>query len=301
MKTNFKVILFVALCSIFLVGCTTVQGIFGKNSKNVAKQTSKIEDITSLQSLNNKNKVEQISFFTAGVDYSLNKVTNPEPAVVVAKDLTERLKSLAGNPSLEEQKIVWKMVDDLISSNKAGIKMLKERDTQIEELQIVTKALESQKEEAIKRALALSQNIAGQADAAQAQIDDLKGNWGINAIWFGIKTLLTRIFWSITIFFVIYTILRFAAMSNPIAASIFQIFNLIGSWAINIIKSLAPDSVKQAGHVPVSVFNSYSQTLTKVVDVLQQTKTDQQKVELAKTFNEKDAEIVKDIKKGLLY
>ena len=302
MKSNLKLIaVLIVICSTLFVGCTTVEGIFGKNSKNVAKQATKIELIKDQQSLNDKNKVEQVSFFSAGIEYSLDKVTNKEPSVIVAQDLNDRIKALVGNPSLEEQKIVWKMVDDLISSNKAGVKILKEKDLQIKELQIVTKALEKQKEDEVKKALALSQSIAGKADASQAQIDELKGNWGINAIWFGLKTLFTRIFWTVTIFLVIYTILRFAAMSNPIAASIFQIFNLIGSWAISIIKSLAPDSVKQAGHVPSSVFNSYAETLTKVVDVMQQTKTDAQKVELAKALNEKDSEIVGGIKKSLLY
>lgn len=302
--------IYILILAIILIctGCSAIKGVFGKNSTALAKQSDKIDAITEKQHDNVDDKMTQVSFLSAGIDYSLKKVTNTEPAVIIAKDLNDRVLSLAGYPSLVEQQLAWKMVDELIASNKNGEKLLKERDIIISELQLATVDLEKQKNVEVKKQIDMAAAMALKSDETQAQLNSLQGNWGLNAMWFGIKTFIHNMLWTLTIFSIIYIVLRFASMSNPLAASIFSIVDVIGGWFVNIIKTLAPKAIEASGHIAMAAYNNVEGTLTKVVDAIQMEKEkgnttviEPVTTAISKSFNETNAAIVTDIKKKLLY
>ena len=65
------------------------------------------------------------------------------------------------------------------------------------------------------------------------------------------------------------------ASSNPIAASIFAIFEQVGSWAINIIGLILPKAASIAGNIATSAYNEVKSGLTKVVDAVETVKLQQ--------------------------
>jgi len=65
---------------------------------------------------------------------------------------------------------------------------------------------------------------------------------------------------------ILFLILRFASLSNPIAASVFSVFEMILSWGINFIKIIAPKALNFAGATSTLIFEKYKGTMKKLVD-----------------------------------
>jgi hypothetical protein len=104
-KKNFSIFIgILVICFALLTGCTTLHSLFyGKTSQKVQAQDNKIVAVESQISSLENNKINDVKSFSFGVDYSLQKATNKEPAVVTAQELNKRVQSLVGLPSLEEQ------------------------------------------------------------------------------------------------------------------------------------------------------------------------------------------------------
>lgn len=295
-------------------GCAVFGG--GKN-KNVSKEATakaKVENVESLMGTNLKDKLNQVANLNYGVGYALSKEPDPSKNVQVALDLNTRSISLTGTPTIDEIKKMKQMIDDLTSqlnTEKArGAKALQERDTQIADLQQKTKELEVAKDAEIKKYMKIAADTAAKADASQAELDKMNSFFGFGAIWYGIKRLITRLAWFIGIGSILYLILRFASMSNPIAASIFSIFDTMMSWFVNLIKVLAPKAVEIAGHTATAVTEKYKKTMTKMIDVIETLKEhqkalgdpnrkytlDELMVEFSKVMNDDEKKMVSEIK-----
>lgn len=276
MKTNF-VVLF-SLILLFITGCSNLDGVFGQKSKIIQDQSTRINQVETKLSQNEKEKLTSIASFSYGIDYSLNKITNQviPPEVQIAKDMNNRILTLAGAPSIEEIKSMEIMIDnlnsELESSKKRGNELLIERDKIITKIQTEHNKLVLEKEVEIQKYMKLAQGSALQADTLKSQLTELEGNWGINAIWYGVKTLIKRIVWGLFGFGVLYLILRTFAASNPIIGSIFGIFEVAASWAVSFIKGLAPGATSHANLVTKDEHEIYVETFTTMVDKLQELK-----------------------------
>jgi hypothetical protein len=186
------------------------------------------------------NNISQLSF---GVDKALERITNAPIEVVVAKELNTRVEAIAGSPPLEQQKEMLVMISNLISNNVVGQRQLRDKDREIIGLQEEETYLVKSKDTQIDKLSELSKAVALQADTTKNELDKYTGNWGINAILLGFKSLFIHLMWTIAILGVIFIVLRIAAASNPIANLCFGIFQQLAGIVIGMIEKLIPSSI----------------------------------------------------------
>lgn len=253
-----------------LVGCDTLfhknEGILGKSSKKIDEVTTRLESVDKQLSQTDQDRLTHIGAWSKGVERSLDHITNPPPAVVTAQQINERVEQLANKPDTEELKQIYKIVDTLLSNQSEGQKLLDKKDKEIEKLENQIIDLNQQKQDFIKDYMNAAEASAAKADQYQATLKGLQGGWGLNAIWFGIKTLISRIAIGLGIFAVLFLVLRVLAASNPIAGSIFSVFEMAASWLINTVKSIFPKSVNFSKLVPTSISDGYKSTLKNIMD-----------------------------------
>jgi hypothetical protein len=303
---------------IFLSGCV-VPRQKGQLSANEALSRTRIENVETLIGSNIKDKLDQVAAISYGVDYALNKEVEPSENVLAAKDINTRAMSLTGIPSVEEMKNMRQMIDNLtsqlMSEREKGVISLRQKDAQIYALQLESRVLVATKDAEIRRYMKMAQDVASRADAIQYELDKMDRFMGMGAIWYGVKRLMTRLAWILGIGSILFIVLRVVSMSNPIAASIFSIFNIIGSWFINILKVLFPKALELAGGTATSVFNTYRTTMFKIIDGIQTLKERQKDIgnadrkftldelltELQKTMGDDDKKLVDEIKRNLGY
>jgi hypothetical protein len=315
---NAIVVSFLLVSFIFLFGCAAPK-YRGQISATEIQGRTRIENVESLISENVKEKLDQVAAISYGVDYALSKEMDPSGNVLAAKDINTRAMSLTGVPSVEDMKIMRQMIDDLTSQlmteRERGLIALGQKDTEIYALQLEAKVLASTRETEIRRYMKMAQDIALRADAIQYELDKMDRFMGLGAVAYGLKKFITRMAWFIGIGSILFILLRVVSMSNPIAASIFSIFNIIGSWFVNILKVLFPKALELAGATATSVFNAYRNTMFKIIDGIQTLKErqkvsgdinkkytlDELLVELEKTMGDADKKLVDEIKRNMGY
>lgn len=247
MKIN-KFILGLVL-ALTLTGCSTVKGIFGKNSTKEAKSAAKVELAQSAISQNTDDKLDVISGLSFGTDYALSKETNASQPVIVAKELNSRVENIAGLPPLDQQKQMWLLIDDLISTNqnlvKQGNDVLLNQDKQIIELQSQTKELKDNKDKAIVQYMNLANATAMQSDTLSSELKSYQGFWGLSAIAKGIWSFGSHILWVLIIGGSLFLILRILADTYPPAGIVFGIFSKIGSVIIQAVEYIFPKALQE--------------------------------------------------------
>lgn len=285
-------IFFLSIALVTLCGCLSriTPGNQVSTAQNaVNKQEAKVDLIVTELEKNEKRKVNQTSTLSAGIQHSLNQVTNPPVQVNTAKALNERIISIVGSPNIDEAKRIKATVDllnaQVIEERKKGEKMLNERDEIIARLQKEKNQLKEKYDDELWQMSDKAMQIAKESDAKQATIDTMGGMFGLNAVIWGLKKFFFSFLTFIIVFGVIFIILRILAATNPIAAGAFSIFNLIGSTVVSIMKALTPKAFEICNMVPADQKHRYKETLTKIVDAMQDLKEKQQ---YGQTFNLKD-------------
>lgn len=294
--------------------CSSVKGIFGKSSADEAKQSGKIEKVEKNQNKNLANKMDQVSILASGTGYALQKVTNKEPAVLVAYDINTRVESLAGKPNLDAEKEMWKAVDQLMSQVKTerekGEKALLKKDREISELQDETKLLIADKDAAISKYMKMSQDSAMLADTRKVELDDYKGWFGLKAVGKGLWQFVSSMAWILGGLALLYFLLRSFAATNPVVGAIFAIVEQLAAGVIYIIQGLAPRAAQFASFIPKKHFDGYKQTLDKLVDTMELLKDNQKRSgkqytldeilqELSKSMNDDDKSRVDEVRKTI--
>lgn len=313
-----KTLIPILLISMILAvsGCSGIK-IFGKKSNMESVSKAKIENVEYLLSSNLQSRMDEVANLSYGVGYALNQETNPSTTVDIAKELNTRISSLSGVPTIDEINKMKEMVDNLNSqlTNAVlnGKKALAKKDKDIYALQLKTKVLNNAKDKEIAKYMEQAKNTALQADTIQSKLDDMNSMMGLGAIWYGIKRLILHASWILGIGSILYLVLRFASISNPIAASVFGIFNIIGSWFVNLIKILTPKALEVAGHTSTIIANQYKSVMTKMIDNIEYLKQIQKKdptkkytidellIELSKSMNSNEKEIISQTKTDIGY
>jgi arsenate reductase-like glutaredoxin family protein len=315
-KTVKTILLSILLFSV--VGCKVFQS-GGKISSREQTARNRIENVETLITSNVVEKLDRISSISYGIEYTLSIDPNPSQESLIARDLNIRVLSLAGSPTLDEIKNMKQMVDDLTSElsseRNRGIRALEAKDQEIMFLQTHAKFLQEAKDSEIRRYIKLAQDTAAKADIIQSQLDKMNTFMGLGAVVYGLKRFITRMAWFFGIGSILYLILRFASMSNPIASSIFSIFDQIMSWFVHLIRALAPRALEVAGQTSKLAFEKYKKAMSKMVDGIQTLK-DRQKAngdpnkkytldevleEFSKIMNEEEKRMVDDIKNSIKY
>ena len=240
-KIIYKILLIVAIAT-SLTGCA-VTGIFGHSSSQIEKQNNRITSVETKISNVQENKIAEVQQLAYGVDFSLSKATNQEPAVKVAQELNSRVENIFGLPVLEQQKAMVEMVSNLISNNVAGQNELAAKDKELIAIQNEESILVAAKNKEVTKALEMSKQVALANDTKQAELSKYTAYWGLGAVLMGIKSFATHSFWALLIGVIIFIVLRVLSLTNPLAAAVFGIFQSLGASLIHLVESIIPDSI----------------------------------------------------------
>jgi hypothetical protein len=274
---------FLLLITLFLIGCKVpvkqqvdaAQNALNKQERKIDLTISDIEKVDAA-------KKQQTATLTAGIQHSLLQITNPPIQVDTAKVLNERVVSIIGSPHLDEIKRIKATVDLLNShvaeERKRGEELLSQRDKIISELQKQNVDLKQKYDDQLWQLADKAKEVAKESDAKQATINEMGGMFGLNAVIWGLKRFFFSCLTGILIFLVIFVVLRILSMTNPIAASIFSIFNMIGSAIISTVKAATPNAFTMSKLVDEHEHVRYKETLDMIVDTIQEFRVKEKEV-----------------------
>lgn len=313
MKTLTSIFITVITSFFILTGCSVFEKK-GSAVKQEEKNRANVVAVEQAQKHNESSKMDQIGVLAYGTDYALGKMTNAPKEVAVAKDINQRVISIAGSPTVDKMKEMQTMIDKLTSdielTRKKGEDDLYKKDLEIKAIQQASKQLEQAKDDAIASYMNKAKIAAANSDAYKAELQEYEGWFGLKAVGKGLLTFAKSAAWFLGIGGVLFLILRIASFSNPLAASIFSIFSTIASWFIKMIEFMVPKAIQTAGHVAETTFNVYKNALTKIVDNIQLVK-DRAKTsgkspsieevlnEVAKSMNTDEKAVIEELKKAL--
>lgn len=270
---KYSFILSITLSSIFcifLCGCKSLL-----NTPAQDKVYNKIDTVESAHTdliSAHTNKLSLISDFSYGIHYALKDVESNEVTSTV-NSFNNRILSLSGYPSVDKIRDMEELVDNLISKSDAAIatanKQLKNKDDEIMQLNSKIQSLQSDLVASQQQLKMTILNTAKQADSNQALVDTVNKWFGLGGVIYGLKKF-TSTFCIVGICLLfIYLILRILSSLNPIANSIFNVFETIISYVIKFVKFIAPNSTSISGYSETSEVNKYKNTLEKIVDTIE--------------------------------
>lgn len=299
---------------LLMSGCTTWWQKKNESTSKVEVVKQEVQKAKDALNENDKDKVKEIQSTASGVDYALSKVTNAQPAVVVAKELNDRTVSLVGVPNVDEMNKMKQMVDNLTSAVKEeqirGREMLSDKDKEINQIQEERDQLKQDLQDKNKALQKTAEDVAKKSDEYKETVDKVNGFFGLGAIFYGVKRFVTTCLISILVFGLIFLILRILSNTNPIAKAAFMVFDMIGGGVIHVVKSMMPNSLSFAKIVDQSHLDTYKNTLSKIVDSIQDLKSKTEVANksytldelldlLSKNMNDVDKNVVDEIKKDL--
>lgn len=296
-----RIMVFISLL-ILTTSCSHFGGIFNSNPTNSEEklEKKKSEMLVKEKELakNNETKLKQIGTVSKGIEHALNSETNSSRSVDVAKELNDRVASLAGNPDVKDVVRMKKIVDDLISEvvkeRKRGESELSMLDRELQFVQTERDIIKRAYEKKIEEYEALSGKIAENSDKNAYIVDEMDKWFGLGAIIYGGKKFILSTLTIITVGAILFLVLRVFAQTNPIAGAVFGIFEMIGSWGLYLIKTIIPNSFNHAKFVEKGPAEQYRHTLDKIVDTIQILKEknsalpEEQKMLLSVIFDEFD-------------
>jgi len=274
-----KLVHILILCLI-LTGCAILRPTkqIDTNQSKINKEQQKIASISKEIDSNKDEKIKQSSIYAYGVSYSLGQIEQPSIEVITASKLNDRVISIVGAPDLKESERIKKTIDllnsEIQSERLKGEKLLIEKDKEIFSLQKAQKDLEKKYEQQIENTINEAKKSAKNADEANTTLNSMSGMLGLNAIFWGLKKFLIGSLTWITVFCIVFLVLRLLSATNPIAASIFSIFNVIGSSILSVLKNLTPKAFELSNFVRSEEKTKYKNTLVKIVDAIQEFKED---------------------------
>ena len=263
-----------------LAGCGTIIPD-NKNDNQKAMQGKADAVVVAKNKIadNSDKKMSEIATMAQGVDYSLSKVpaTNVTHEVTTAKEINQRVISIAGSPKVDELAKIKSMVDllnsEIAKERERGTKLLQQKDVEILSVQKKSDDLDVNLNKKIGELATTAKKQAEAADDNKVIIDNVNKYFGLGAVFYGIKRFVTSCVVGILIFGVIFLVLRLLAATNPIAAEVFSVFNIIGAVVVNIIKGVAPKSLNFSGFSPSVELEKYKTTLSKLIDNIEEIQT----------------------------
>lgn len=268
-------IYFIFLASLLLSGCAILKGTKSNtvSQNKIIKQEEKVQKINDDLLNNTEQKIKQTSTYAAGISYTLSLVPEPSIEVITASRLNDRIVSIVGAPDLKESERIKKTVDLLNSEiqveRQKGEKQLLDKDKEIFALQKANTELNEKHKEQVNKLIIEAKKVARTADENATTLDSMSGMFGLNAVFWGLKKFFISSLMWIIVFIIIFIVLRILSVTNPIAASIFSIFNVIASTLIASLKKLTPKAFDLCKMVHLEEKTKYKDTLIKIVNVIQ--------------------------------
>jgi hypothetical protein len=249
------------------------------NQKIIEKQEKKVDSTLVEMEKNDKSKRIQTSGLSVGIEHSLNQITNAPVQVDTARKLNERVISIVGSPHIDEIKRIKATVDllnsALVEERRKGEELLAQRDDIINKLQKEKSELNEKYDDQLWQLTDKAKEVAKEADQNKAVLDSMSGMFGLNAVMWGLKKFVFSALTAITIFIVVFVLLRILATVHPAAGAAFSIFNMLGSAIISIIKTLTPKAFEMCNFATKEKVEEFKSPLVKIVDVIQELKEKQ--------------------------
>jgi hypothetical protein len=279
-----------------LIGSSTSKSEDKLDKKKIELQLKKDE-----LSKNNEVKLKQIGTLSKGVDHALNTETNKSKPIDVAKELNDRVSSLASNPDIKDVNRIKKVVDDLVSEvekeRKVGEMELTKLDKELQYVQSERDLIKTAYEKKSAEYAAISEKIAEDNDKNEAIVGEMDKWFGLGAVWYGVKKFLISAVWILSIGTIVFLVLRVLSQTNPVAAAVFGLFEMAGSAVLQLVKVAIPNSFSYAKFVDKGTSEKYRGTLDKILDTLQVLKEqnklapDDKKIDLEMIFAELDKKL----------
>jgi hypothetical protein len=249
------------------------------NQKIIEKQEKKVDSTLVEMEKNDKSKRIQTSGLSVGIEHSLNQITNAPVQVDTARKLNERVISIVGSPHIDEIKRIKATVDllnsALVEERRKGEELLAQRDDIINKLQKEKSELNQKYDDQLWQLTDKAKEVAKEADQNKAVLDSMSGMFGLNAVMWGLKKFVFSALTAITIFVVVFVLLRILATVHPAAGAAFSIFNMLGSAVISIVKTLTPKAFEMCNFSTKEKVEEFKSPLVKIVDVIQELKEKQ--------------------------
>jgi len=249
------------------------------NQKIIEKQEKKVDNTLVEMEKNDKSKRIQTSGLSVGIEHSLNQITNAPVQVDTARKLNERVISIVGSPHIDEIKRIKATVDllnsALVEERRKGEELLAQRDDIINKLQKEKSELNQKYDDQLWQLTDKAKEVAKEADQNKAVLDSMSGMFGLNAVMWGLKKFVFSALTAITIFVVVFVLLRILATVHPAAGAAFSIFNMLGSAVISIVKTLTPKAFEMCNFSTKEKVEEFKSPLVKIVDVIQELKEKQ--------------------------
>lgn len=271
-----NVFLMITLC--FLVGCVTLsrRSDTDKTKTEADEKAAEIQQQKDLLNSNNSKKLNQIGVIAKGTHHALDKITGSTNEVDVAKQLNDRVASLAGNPEIKDVKRIQQIVDDLISEVKKerdkGTSELSKLDREIQYIQSERDKIKMELEKKTKSFEEFAYKIAGENDENKAIANDMNKWFGLGAIVYGVKKFVSTLILTLVIGTVVFLLLKMLSRTNPIAGAIFGLFEMAGSFVLFLVKSVTPKSFEFSKFVNKEHHDKYKSALDKIVDTIESMK-----------------------------
>ena len=269
-------------CLFLFTGCfSTIKPAkqIDDNQNIIAKEETKVDDTLIEIEKNDKGKKIQTSGLSAGIQHSLNQVTNAPVQVDTARKLNERVISIVGSPHIDELKRIKTTVDllnsALVEERKKGEEILFQRDEIINKLQKEKSELNQKYDDQLWQLTDKAKEVAREADQNKAALDSMSGMFGLNAVFWGLKKFVVSALTTILVFVVVFVVLRLLAAVHPAAAAAFSIFNMLGSVVISILKALTPKAFEINNFATKDKLDEFKSPLIKIIDVIQEFKEKQ--------------------------
>ena len=247
------------VCLTCLTSCSLIHSkptVVGKATKKEQHLKSELDYQDEKLSEVAQSQLSTIGVYSFGVTYALNRDTNQDPYVKAGIELNERVAALANKVSLDDQKAMTSLTDQLITNAVNGVKLLQEKDSTITELSARLDAVTIAKQKVVKDFIALSDKQAQQEDSLSAQLASYQGWFGLKAVFKGLFQFVRDSALFLSVFGVIFLVLRYLSFYNPICAEVFSIFSKIGSWVIQVVEWIVPKSLNELELVSASAYNS---------------------------------------------
>jgi len=222
---------------LFLAGCTSVP----VSAPEIYEKTIN----------NTTERLQVIGALSEGVEVSLDKKDVP-----AAKELNDKVQSLAETPTPAQVKTVMQSLDNADAS--------KELEAKITQLIEDKRKIEQDKLDTINTLTSELAKVRNSKKAVEEELDAMKNPF--HAITYGIKTLVKRFLWTITGIGVVFLLLRTFAASNPIVGVVWTVVERIVGYLIKGISALFPAAIRYGS----SLFQKRDETAKVIIDAIEQ-------------------------------
>lgn len=243
---------------IVLLFSLTLTGCFSNPLSKFKSASEKVADTQDKKAKVEEKVSDKAKNYVFAADYALSKEVEPSKEVKVAKEMTGLSLSISGPPALKESLEFKNIVDGLLATNAAKIKLAEEQLSKKNQEVVGLQGQISVLQDKLTTAEKIKDKIASE-------------NSGLANKW----NTLTRIFWIVVWTICVAAILHILSfIIPPPYNSVFSIISLLIGGFIKILMSLAPKAKEVANLVSKESHELSETTLKHLVGAIQEIRKD---------------------------